>query len=313
MNKSTKIRLNYLFGITLSVVLLYSLYQQVAQQLESVDLTQLFQSQAEYFLMITLLLMPVNLMIEGYKWKVLVNSAQTTSYGQAFASVLGGVALSIITPNRIGELPGRILYMQRKNTIRLISVAILSAFTQFFTLFLFGIAGLVYYNRHNPGNWQGIVLSAAVLILLFIAIVFFRFEDWARRFEHLRWLRKFNTYNALMQRFTRREQLNVLGLSILRFLVFTAQYLLLLRWMNIPLSFSEGLFTAFLFFWAIAVIPSFALAELGIRGQVSLFLFHNFSNNTMGILVATLGLWFINLVIPALVGSVMLIRMRWLR
>ena len=116
-----------------------------------------------------------------------------------------------------------------------------------------------------------------------------------------------------MQRFTRMEQLNVLGLSMLRFLVFTAQYLLLLRWMNIPLSCSEGLFTAFLFFWAIAVIPSFALAELGIRGQVSLFLFHNFSNNTMGILVATLGLWFINLVIPALVGSVMLIRMRLLR
>ena len=283
------------------------------KQLTQVDPEDLFMSGLTPFLVLALVLMPLNIAIEAFKWKILAGVAQPTSYTQAVKSVLGGIALSIVTPNRIGEYPGRILYMKRKNTIRLISVAILAAFAQFLTLFTFGIIGLLYYNAQFPGTMALIILIAAIIILTIIALIFFRFESWSAYFEHLSWFRRFGTYGHLLKRFTTSQQLQVLALSAIRFLVFTAQYLILLRWMNIPLSPVEGLCTAFLFFWAIAVIPSIALAELGIRGQVSLFLFHNFSANTMGILAATIGLWCINLVIPAVVGSILLIRMRLLR
>jgi hypothetical protein len=62
-----------------------------------------------------------------------------------------------------------------------------------------------------------------------------------------------------------------------------------------------------------AVIPTIALAELGTRGEVSLYLFHHFSSNTIGILGATLAIWFLNLVIPSIAGSLLLLRMRLLR
>jgi hypothetical protein len=313
LNKNTKIRLNYLIGAVISVILLYSLYLQIQKQLTHVDPGVLFNSGLTPFLVLAVLLMPLNIAIEAFKWKILADVAQPTSYKDAFKSVLGGIAFSIITPNRIGEYPGRILYMKRKNTIRLISVAILAAFAQFLTLFIFGIIGLLYYNARFPGTMALITLIAAVIILIIIALVFLRFESWSGYFEYLSWFRRFQTYGHLLKRFTTTLQLQVLGLSAIRFLVFTVQYLILLRWMDIPVSPVEGLCTAFLFFWAIAVIPSIALAELGIRGQVSLFLFHNFSTNTMGILAATIGLWCINLVIPAVVGSILLIRMRILR
>jgi hypothetical protein len=257
--------------------------------------------------------MPLNLSIEGLKWKILASSAQPIRYIEALKSVLAGISLSVITPNRIGEYPGRIIYLKRKNSVRLISVAVLAAVAQFITLFSFGILGLVYYNIHFPGTWQKAILAVAIIMLIAIVFVFFRFEHWSRYIEHIRWLKKLRTYGSIVRRFTLSEQFKVLGLSALRFVVFTTQYLLLLRWMNIPLSLTAGFCTASLFFWAIAVIPSIALAELGIRGKVGLFLFHSFSSNSLGIVTATLGLWGMNLVVPAIAGTFLLMRIRLLK
>lgn len=313
LNKTTKIWLNYLFGIALSGLLLWNIYKQIEQQIINAPSDNWSHTGSIFLIIFCILLMPVNLGVETYKWKMMVNAAQPISFFQSFKSILGGIALSIITPNRIGEYPGRLLYLKRKNTPRLISISILAAFSQFITLFLFGIIGLCYYNFRFPGTWQKIILVIALAILLLITLIFFRFEYWAKYLEHLKWFRRFNTYKSLLKKFTQKEQLKVLGLTCLRFLVFTSQYLLLLYWLKIDLTLAEGYFTSFLFFWAIAVIPSIAFAELGIRGKVSLFLFQNFSQNAIGIIAATIGLWCINLVIPAVIGSFLIIRMRILK
>ncbi len=57
-----------------------------------------------------------------------------------------------------------------------------------------------------------------------------------------------------------------------------------------------------------AIIPSIALAELGIRGTVSLFLFKEVSPNVAGIAAATFVLWCMNLMLPSLIGAAMFFR-----
>ena len=106
----------------------------------------------------------------------------------------------------------------------------------------------------------------------------------------------------MLRRFSRQEQWAVLGLSLTRFAVFTFQYWLLIRWQGIYLPVAEGFLLCSLFFWAMAIIPSIALAELGIRGAVSVFLFAPFTANIAGIATATFALWCINLVLPSLMG-----------
>lgn len=266
-----------------------------------------------YFLLLGLLLMPVNLGIEAWKWKLLAGTAQPLNYRQACTSYLAGIAFSIITPNRIGEYPGRILYLRRKNTLRLISVSVLGAFAQLFAVLFFGIVGLVYYNIAFPGIWEKITLIACVLCTAAVMIIYLRFESWAPKLRKIIWFKKFRTYGQLLKRFSTKDQLVILLLSLLRFIIFSTQFMLLLAWMQVSFPLVEGFLMTTLFFWAMAVIPSIALAELGIRGQVGLFLFHHFSANTIGILVATFILWGINLVIPAIIGSILLLRKRWLR
>jgi hypothetical protein len=60
-------------------------------------------------------------------------------------------------------------------------------------------------------------------------------------------------------------------------------------------------------FLMLAMVPTIALAELGVRGKVSLFVFGLFSSNSLEILVATAVIWFINIIFPAVAGSFMLL------
>jgi hypothetical protein len=66
-------------------------------------------------------------------------------------------------------------------------------------------------------------------------------------------------------------------------------------------------------FLMLAIIPTIALAELGIRGQVSLFVFGLFSNNSLEILVAIAAIWIINIIFPAVAGSFMLLTVKLFR
>ena len=57
----------------------------------------------------------------------------------------------------------------------------------------------------------------------------------------------------------------------------------------------------------LAIVPSFAIADLGIRGKFSVELLSIYSMNTVGIIGTTFGIWFINLFIPALAGSILIL------
>ncbi len=313
MNKSTKIRVNYAIGGVITIILLWAIYVQIKSQITTFDFKNIFQNSAKEYIVVAFLLMPVNLAFEIYKWKLLASSAQPMTYKVATRSFLAGLALSILTPNRIGEYPGRIVYLKQTNTPRLISVTFLGMFTQFLCLFIFGIIGLVYYNIVLPGYWQKLILIAAIIVAILVWVIFFYFEKWSIYIEHISFLKKFKTYSQLLKRFTINEQLTILGISMLRFCIYVFQYLMLLRWMHVELPLLTGFCLACLFFFAMAVVPSIALAELGIRGQLSLLLFQNFTINKIGILVATLVLWFINLIIPAIIGSVLWLKMRLIK
>jgi hypothetical protein len=60
----------------------------------------------------------------------------------------------------------------------------------------------------------------------------------------------------------------------------------------------------------LAIIPTVSLAELGVRGQVSLFVFSLFTSNSLGIVATAAGMWVINIILPAAAGSLLLLRVK---
>jgi hypothetical protein len=99
-------------------------------------------------------------------------------------------------------------------------------------------------------------------------------------------------------------------LSFLRYGIYTTQFVLLLKllWVDVPLV--DMVLTIWLIFWAMAIVPTIAIAEIGIRGETALYFLAPLSQNHVGIVTATILLWLINLIIPALFGCLFVFRMK---
>jgi hypothetical protein len=80
----------------------------------------------------------------------------------------------------------------------------------------------------------------------------------------------------------------------------------MLELMQVEKDYWQSFWLVTVLFWLLAIIPSFAIAELGIRGTLAKTLFA-YSSNLVGILAVTFGIWFINLFIPALIGSLLIL------
>ena len=89
------------------------------------------------------------------------------------------------------------------------------------------------------------------------------------------------------------------------------QYYLLFRLFDVDVSWWQGLWAVSVSFLVMAVIPTIALfTDLGLRGQVSLKLMGLFSGNNLGIGLTSVSIWFINLIIPALAGSLLILSIK---
>jgi hypothetical protein len=122
-----------------------------------------------------------------------------------------------------------------------------------------------------------------------------------------RWLKRFRTYILVIGDFPPPVLWEVLAFSAVRYLVFSAQYLILLEAMGVQMVWWQGFMMIFLIYLVLAVIPTIAIAELGIRGEVGLYCLGLLSANKVGIIAGTVGIWLINLILPAIVGSLLLL------
>ena len=115
---------------------------------------------------------------------------------------------------------------------------------------------------------------------------------------------------AVLDRFTPRDATELLILSALRYLLFSTQFVLLVR------AFAPGadLFVAYagvaLVFFAKSAIPAITLGDLGIRESAAVFFLGAFGIAEAAAFNASLGLFAVNLLLPALVGLPLLPRLR---
>lgn len=317
LSKSTKIIFNYIFGLLLFVWLCFSIYNQLRHQENlPLSLEKVKQGFQDNWLGISLVavLMFLNWGLEARKWQILTHPIEKLSFRKAFYAILSGVSFSVITPNRIGEYGGRILYLHNKHRLRGISVMAIGSLSQFITTLIFGLAGLLFFIPHFstvgnyviPDLWKVAFLIIVILLAIAGLMLYFHLSVIVRVFKRIKWLRRLKVYVRVISRFSDRSLLEVWLFSISRYLVFSAQYLILLNALGANILWWQGFLMIFLIYVVMAMIPTIAIAELGIRGEAGLFFLGLLSANKVAILAATAGIWLINLLIPAILGSLLL-------
>ena len=326
-NKNIKIIFKYIIAPLLGIWLFYSLYQQIKSQPhlhESITLIKEapFAEQAGKFWLVIFLAL-VNWGLEARKWQVLVKPLQKISFWRAYKSVLSGVALSLNTPNRMGEYGGRILYVKEGSRLKAISLSIAGSISQLIITLILGSGGLIYllfFQTTHTGPLMGLsvfwiqtLLLITSIITLLLILFFFRLSWLIKLIEKIPASKKFIEYINVLEEFTAKLLLSLLSLSFFRYIVFVLQYILLLQVLHVEIFWIDAFWIISILFLVLAIVPSFAIADLGIRGKFSTELLSVYSINTLGILGTTFGIWFINLFIPALAGSVLILGIRFFK
>ena len=154
--------------------------------------------------------------------------------------------------------------------------------------------------------WMRLFLFGSIFGTVAFIFFFFRLSWMIRLLEKLPYADRFLKYINVLETFDAKILLRLLSISLFRYIVFVLQYIFILQLLQVEQNIWTGFWIITVMFWILAIIPSFAIAELGIRGTVAKTLF-SYSSNTVGILTATFGIWLVNLFIPALIGSLLIL------
>jgi hypothetical protein len=326
-NKNIKNIFKYILVPLLGGWLFYSLYQQIKAQPHLQQSIQLIAAapygvQAWKFWLVIVLSF-FNWGIEARKWQVLLKPVQQMSFFRAYKSVLSGVALSLNTPNRMGEYGGRILYVKEGSRIKAIALSIAGSISQLVLTLIMGCGGLIYllyFQTDHTGPvmglslfWIEILLFVSCVVASLLILFFFRLSWLIRLIEKIPSAERLIRYINVLEKFTPKLLLRLLSLSFFRYLVFVIQYILLLQVLQVEISWIDSFWIISILFLVLAIVPSFAIADLGIRGKFSTELLALYSTNIVGILGTTFGIWFINLFIPALTGSILILSIKFFK
>ncbi|MEP7109970.1 MAG: lysylphosphatidylglycerol synthase transmembrane domain-containing protein [Ferruginibacter sp.] len=321
MNKSIRIFINYFFGPVLFLILSWSLYRQMNNQPDLPQRwAQISSAWKNWKFWLVILLMLINWGIESKKWQILVRHVQRFTFTRAFKSVLSGCSVTMLTPNRIGEYGGRILYVEPENRIKSISLSLVGSIGQLLVTMVMGCIGLLYlrYLSHNnnraltvlPEFWGDVLIYLSIGLTIIILLFYLRLGWLVRMMERLPSMQKVVIHIKVLDEFKNKDLLQILFLSFVRYLVFVLQYVLMLQVTQIEISVWVCFWLMTVFYLVMAVAPSIGFIELPVRVSVAWIIFKLFTTNELGVGTASLGIWLINLVIPAIIGSLLILSIK---
>jgi MFS family permease len=324
LNKNIKIVLNYILGPLFFMWMSWSIYSQVKNQPHLEDafqkIKESFNSPILINLFAVIILMPVNWALEALKWKLSVQKVQEISFGRSLQAIFSGVSFSVTTPNRIGEYLGRVLYMNEGNRFKVISLTIIGSISQLIVTLFFGLTGLFILKKRIIESglsgwpaWINIVLIGGTVSVFILTVIYFKLTWLIKWIDKLPAIRKYVWLIEELEKIDAALLFKILSISVLRYLVFGLQYFLLFRFFGVEVNAWQGFWAVSVVFFIMAVIPTIALFEIIQKVYITKEIFTIFTINTLGIGLVTTSIWFINLVVPAAIGSLLILGIKFFR
>lgn len=327
MKDSTKQFLNFFIKIVIFAGLSWQIYAQIFyhrnfEQIKNEFLSNFNRPEFYSLLILVVLLMFFNWALETVKWKWLIDRVEFLPFIEAYKAIFCGVAFSLFTPNRVGEYGGRIFYLHNKNKLTGAIVTLVGSFCQVVVIIILGAFAFDMYmfKFKNWGSYlewvivfSSVFLCLMVLLAYFdISIVYFWFRWLYKFFRRFKWMEKIKSGVKSFSDYSFRDLVFLLLISFSRYAVFTFQYWVLLKMFGVDIPLFLGIVLIILIFFVQMIVPTFAIAELGVRGNIALFFLKDFSPNEIGIISAAFALWFINLILPSIIGGLLVFRINFL-
>jgi hypothetical protein len=303
----------------ISLLALSFLYYEILVKHNAVDLLRQYKDtvvDVYPYLILVLLLMPINWMLEAYKWRMMFNTPEELSFWNATKGVLMGVTLGLFTPNGIGEFAGRIWVVKEIHRERAVSSSIAGSLAQLCITITIGGAFVVFQaSQILAKEWLVTAQVLGVITVLVGLISYYKMPQIAAVvLSKIKFFDRFENFKQALESFTKRELTMAYIISLIRYGVFCTQLGVLLYAIGglyaVDLSF---LFVTIpIYYYIQTLVPTVALSEIGVRGLILLFLFAGIMIESEVILISFL-IWIINLILPGLIGMYFLIRTRFVK
>ncbi len=281
-------------------------------------------------LLVVFVLLIVNMLLESIKWRFFISPLEKISLWNSFKAVLSGVSVSMFMPNRVGDYFGRIFILKKANRIQAVISTIVSSMSQLITTLLMGSIGLLiaFPRIFNLDEQINLLLYSglwAVVIIGDFTIIFFylnfgAFSSVIKRISG-NWYSKIEKYAEVFSFYKATDMLVMILLSISRYMVFSFQFYLLMVLFKVNIGYFDAMVLISIIYLSMAIIPTVAITEIGVRGSVSIFIFSYYFNLTDNLAVnqefavasASTLLWLFNLVLPALAGAIFVFSLKFFR
>jgi hypothetical protein len=281
-----------LLGSRISLVILAILYLFSQRQIKPF---YLFSSINVSFLFLLLIFSIGNWFLEIKKWQGLTHSLQPLSFNEATRQALISFAVSLVTPNRIGEYGAKALFYPRKDHKKILFLNLAGNILQQAITLIFGVVAIIFLVNLYPKLWENhISLSKlSAFLLLSIGIVFL-YIFLKKKIKMSRAIQKCPCQQTFI-------------LSFLRYLLFSIQFAFI--WIYIHhayLSFSLFLAIYLTYFFS-SIIPIISFFDWAIKGSIALYIFSILGLKSEYMLSVTALMWTMNFFIPFLIGSILFI------
>ena len=305
------------------------------------------QSQSPLWqLLLVIFLMPVNLILEAQKFRMLFATERRPGIMLAMKSVLSGLVLGLITPNRVGEYVGRLIeHRARLRTVAFFSTVIggLAQWTIMLLSGAFALAVLRYQGSLKSmfasypeletwAEWLWILALLAGMSLLWVLAkarnllphlmkllrtpkpgeTTLQAENasfWKQNWERLR------THLGIKSEWleegidlSQSQVWKVFGLACLRYTVYIAQFSLAYQYFGLKIELFEiALGTAILLLIQ-SFIPLPSSLQALARIELALLIWAYANPNEVSMTVVSMFIFVLNLALPALVGMINLVQ-----
>lgn len=254
-----------------------------------------------------ILLVYPNIWLAYRKWVITLKTIEIqTDVRTKTHSFFAGLVTGLLTPNMIGNFIGRFYYFDKEHRANITAFTVLSNLGQFLASITFGAISVVWLGELLVWQDEEKLMYVLLIIVVVSYLFFFYIDNFLRFFKRMK-------FGASFKQLLKRNpwfRTQILLLSYSRFVIFTLQFSLML--VAFGAEWSLELIAAIWQVYLLTMIaPSLILGKVGVKESIALFVLATLHVNEVAILFASLSIWLLNTVSPALLGFIICRKKGW--
>jgi uncharacterized membrane protein YbhN (UPF0104 family) len=247
-----------------------------------------------------LLLTVFNWFFEILKWQLLLKPISPISFKIAAAQSLGALTASLLTPNRLGEYAAKVMYFKKPKRKAVVLLNLLGHLLQMSVTVIFGVIGLWLFQSRQDLGIDYIKISLVIFVIVgLIILVLFLLNKIKMRIKGY----SVEKLKHFFQKLPKQTFVYVFLCSVVRYLIFSFQFFLLLKLFKVNISYFDAMTVISSVYLLASIIPSLLIFDVLIKGSVAVYLFGLIAVNGLTVLSVVTLMWLLNFMLPSVFGS----------